>query len=248
MGAASWSTFEPFTGMHLAVVLTAASLTAMACLIGRRLGTREPSFRRVLGAMALAVWVAHSAWWLLPMNFVWGRSLPIHLCDIGGAVAAWALLRPGPRVRALLYFWGLVLSAQGFITPVLSEGPATVIFWFFWASHLMIVGGAVYDVVAGGHRPTSAMLCFSLAVSLTYLAATFMLNLATGWNYGYTGRPSMAQGTAVDLFGPWPWRVGVMAVAGSTGFALAWLPWGIAAARRRVGSGDGPRPDDAGRG
>lgn len=233
MSAAPWHTFEPFGWMHLSVVLVSAALTAGACVIGRRLGPREPRFRRVLGVIALAVWLAHSAWWLLPANFVWGRSLPIHLCDIGGAVAAWALLRPGPRVRALLYFWGLVLSAQGFITPVLTEGPAMVIFWFFWASHLTIVGSAIYDAVAAGHRPTAAMLRFSLGVSMIYLVATFMLNLATGWNYGYTGRPSAAQPTAVDFFGPWPWRVAVMALVGTAGFVLAWLPWGVAEARTR---------------
>lgn len=127
------------------------------------------------------------------------------------------------------------------MTPVLTEGPAMVIFWFFWVSHLTIVGGAIYDVVAGGYRPTATMLRFSLGVSLAYLVGTFVLNVATGWNYGYTGRSTAAQPTAVDFFGPWPWRVVVLALVGSAGFVLAWLPWWIAGPRPRSGTRVEPR-------
>ncbi len=87
-------------------------------------------------------------------QYTFAQSLPLQVCDLAGLVGPMALLTRKQWLRAILYFWGLGLSIQGFIQPVLKDkGLGDVEFWLFWANHTMIVGTAVYDLVALGFRP-----------------------------------------------------------------------------------------------
>jgi hypothetical integral membrane protein (TIGR02206 family) len=221
--------FRPFSLLHAIVVAVFIAATVAFCWVGRG----RPRVRMTLGVIGSVVFAAHQVFWLLPANFTWSRSLPLHVCDLAGIVAPIALLSGGRWARSLLYFWGLCLSSQGFITPVLTEGPGTVIFWFFFGSHAVIVGSAVYDIVAGGFRPTWRDYWSAVAITLIYLIAMFVLDFITGWNYGYVGDARTSQPTALDWLGPWPWRVLVMVMVGAAGFAVAMGPWEILGKWRR---------------
>ena len=43
-------------------------------------------------------------------------------------------LRYARVMRATLYFWTFALTLQAFIQPALVAGPATSVFWFFFAA------------------------------------------------------------------------------------------------------------------
>ncbi|MBX3359058.1 MAG: TIGR02206 family membrane protein [Phycisphaeraceae bacterium] len=180
---------------------------------------------RLLGALALAYWIALIAWWLIPSRFDPSRSLPLHYCDVAGLVAAAALLTGRRWVTSLLYFWAIPLCTQAFVTPVVRLGPAFAEFWIFWESHTLIVGSAVYAVVVRGFRPEFRDLRTAWLISVAYAAAIFTLDAFTGWNYAYLGPGAEGAGTLVDVLGPWPARAAVIVLIASAAMVLAWVPW-----------------------
>ena len=221
--------FRPFSPLHGVTVAVCALAIVAICVAGLRVRgtTRERTLRRALGVFGLAFWVVHQVYWLLPANFVWSRSLPLHICDVAGLLAPLAMLTSVRVLRTMTYFWGLALSIQGFITPVITEGPGTFIFWAFWIAHAINVGYAIFDFVAGGFVVRGRDLLIAIGISWGYCAFLFALNIPTGWNYGYVGDVQTSQPTLADAMGPWPLRALLVALAGTAGLVLAWLPWGV---------------------
>jgi len=100
-------------------------------------------------------------------------------------------------------------------------------FWFFWAPHFVIVGGAVYDVAARGYRPTWRDFRVATVAGVVYAALVLPFNLLTDLNYGYVGESAPGQPSLVDALGPWPGRVGVMLTLGVVVMTLLMVPWEI---------------------
>lgn len=241
-GAVSPPAFAPFTATHL--VAAGVCIAAMAVFVMAGMQATPARERKIANAWAL-LWLVHmgiySTWWLLPANFTWRSSMPLHLCDIVGWLGPFALLlghRPRWRwLRTVLYFWGIGLSSQAFFTPTLDVGPDGARFWFFWISHTQIVGGAIYDVLARKYRPSFADLKIAVLASLCWAVPIVLLNWATGLNYGYLGKELEGQ-TILNALPPWPWRVfsvmGIVLVL----FTVLWGVWPLSRiiAGRRAGA------------
>jgi hypothetical integral membrane protein (TIGR02206 family) len=183
------------------------------------------TFERALATGYLLLWIGFYIWWLLPANFNPATSFPLHICDIVALLVPLAILSKQRRLVALLYFWGIGFSLQGIITPDLQMGFLSLYFWLFWLHHAAIVGAAVYMVVVHRYRPTRKDLHWAVGVGLTYLALVVPINAAFGFDYGYLGRSLPSQPSLLDWLGPWPWRVGAMAVLSWLGMTLLLLPW-----------------------
>jgi hypothetical protein len=52
----------------------------------------------------------------MPGHLRWDKSLPLHICDLTRLLVPVALWTNHRAARAMLYFWGLGLSSQAFIT------------------------------------------------------------------------------------------------------------------------------------
>ncbi|MDX2115316.1 MAG: TIGR02206 family membrane protein [Planctomycetota bacterium] len=228
--------FRPYSSTHLAITAACAAAILILCLIGRarRRTPSELRLRRALGSLGLLFFIIHNVYWLAPANFTPARSLPFHLCDLAGVISPLALLVPARILRTLAYFWGFVLGLQGFFQPVITEGPATFIFWGFFLAHTFNVGCALYDVAVGGFAPTLRDVITAILASLLYLAVMLPFNIITGFNYGYVGPGAAAQPTLLDVLGPWPFRLLPMFLILCAAFLLAWAPWAIAARSRRA--------------
>jgi len=237
---ADWTNrFEPFTLQH--AVVAGCFVVAIACvaIVGRRLRRttagieRERLLRRWAVGFSCIVAVLQIVYYLLPGQFELSVSLPLQLCDLAVIVAPIALSTQARWARTLLYFWGLLLSSQGFITPTLESGITHPRFWLFWVSHTIIVGSAVYDIVALGYRPTRRDLCFAMVVSGVYALLVSAINLPLGLNYGFLGKSRPGNPTIVDSLGDWPLRVGWIALIGYSVQVLGWAVWPMA--RRLAG-------------
>lgn len=243
--AASWMTsFNRFTTFHLVVVLICITLIAGAIRIGLRLrGTpAEPRFRALWAIITIATQLSAYIWWYASGNFDPLQSWPLHLCGIAVWISAIAIALPWRAPRAILYFWGLALCLQGFVTPLKLDGLSSPRFYFFWLNHLQIVGSALYLVIVLRFRPSARDFAVAVAASLVYIAAIIPLNLANNWNYGYLGRDKPRTGNVIDLLGKWPWRPFWIILLGHGAMLAAWLIWKHPRLRHLAQAPADPRP------
>jgi hypothetical integral membrane protein (TIGR02206 family) len=178
-----------------------------------------------LGFSLLFLWSCYVIYYLLPAQFTWSVSLPLHLCDLVGAIAFWAILKPGRVNRALLYFLTFSLSTQAFITPVGDHDPTNFRFYCFWGLHIAILSAAVFDLWVRKYRPSFRDLQISTAFCLAYVAIVFPINICFHWNYGYIGPSLPENSTLLNSLGPWPLRV--LWIMGITFLvqSLLYFPW-----------------------
>ena len=230
----SWEVFVPFSGLHLLTVAVCALLIAGLAMAGRALRERsaEAKLRKPWAVFALSYWFAYVIWWNWNGLDVYG-GLPLHLCDFNGLVAPLALLSRNRWARATLYFWSFTLTLQAFIQPLLSDGPAHLAFWAFWAGHTIIMASAVYDVAVLGFRPDWRDIGRVIVVSLAYVAFVTPINLALGTNYGFIGNPPPGKPIPpfIDAMGPWPRRAVIVIGLAMLGFVVALLPWRVISRR-----------------
>lgn len=165
-------------------------------------------------------------------NGIWDikTDLPLHLCDIAGVAVIWfALARAWQpvhklnhltvRVGELAYFWTLAGSTQALLTPDLALEFPHVAFWDFFVSH-GTAWAAIVGLAAGGglHIRPGAYLP-SWLITLTVGAIVGAMNVPLGSNYMYTCGPP-GQASVYDYFGPWPFSLLSLAIAGLLLFGL----------------------------
>ena len=235
MTAPGHDTFHPYSAPHALAVLAFLVITITCVLVGRRLrGTPgEAPWRVGLTIAAAMVWLVSLTLWAMPGTFDPAISLPLHLCDLAGLALPLALL-PGWRwARALVWFWGIGLSSQAFVTPTLTQPVGSLLFLNFWSTHIAVVGGAIYLVLVERYRPKFRDFARTVVISLFWFALVLALNTATRWNYGYIGpTPPDQPPTVIDFLGPWPARVVPLALLGIAVMGITLVPWEIARAAR----------------
>ncbi len=224
--------FHSFSPLHAVMVVVAGSVLASLCAAARRAGgARAKMIARRWGYFIFA-------WQTLEVGYyarLWDIqvSLPLQICDLAAWSAGLALVTERRGFRAMLYFWGIGLSSQAFVTPTVTVGPAHLKFWLFWVAHSNIVLGGLFDVIVRGYRPTWRDFSFASLVTLGYGAVVLPVNSLAKVNYGYVGDSRPGAATIVDRLGAWPLRIlwiGVIVYSVFTVLTLAW-------ARNRPGRG-----------
>lgn len=223
--------FRMFSGLHALVLASILALTASAIAAARRARNPRP-VERAVGWAYVAAWLTTYGFLLFPPLHEPAKTYPLQLCHLAALAAAALLITRREWLRPLVYFWGLALSTQALVTPSLTEGPAIYAFWFFWTTHGLILGTALYDVIARGYRPDWRGYRLACAGAAAYVAVVLPLDLAFGWNYGFVGPSKPEVRTLVDALGPWPERLAL--IVGIVGVAMAalMLPWILARKRR----------------
>lgn len=224
------TTFTPGSLVHGLTLLFCVGISACVLWAGRLNEERfTPSRRQRLAIVigCLISWVLSVGYLLQPSQFRWDLSLPLHFCNLANLIGAWAVWTRHRDAQAISYYWALGLCSWAFLTPSLEVGPARVWFWFFWFYHLMILVALVQVLILDRYRPNWRDFRRALGVSLIYMALLAVIDAITGWNYGFVGRGKPLQASPIDAFGPYPWRILVMALIGSGVLALLTLPWVI---------------------
>jgi hypothetical integral membrane protein (TIGR02206 family) len=218
--------FQPFSAMHAGIMLLFTAATLLFIWIGRRSdAARRSRIERTIGWAMVAIWVVNKGWWWFPSRFDAAHTLPLQVCDITSLLVALVLLAPRDWASVLLYFWGIGMSLQALITPDLDRRPDSIWFWFFWISHAGTVGIALYVVAVRGYRPTWRDYRFAVAAGLVYLGVVFSIDVLFDFNYGYVGNARPGRVSVIDFLGPWPGRVGLVAILAILAMAGLMLPW-----------------------
>jgi hypothetical integral membrane protein (TIGR02206 family) len=153
-------------------------------------------------------------------------------------ISAVALITSNRSARALLYFCALPLAGQALLTPTGDQNPLTARFWLYWLLHASIILASLADLLIRRFHPKPSDLLTALTWDAGYLAVVVPVNILAGWNYGYLGDAKPDVVTGVDLFGPWPGRIALMAAAVAciqTAMYLPWWIWRLTRARRLAG-------------
>ena len=233
----NWLTeFAPFTFFHILTVTICAAVCWAIIWAGRRATQADPdgdrTIRLWLGWGALAWQLVINIWWACCSGQSIEQGLPLHVCDVAAMAVGPALIWRPRILITLVYFWGLGLSTQGFLTPVLEQGIAHPAFWSFWVGHTLIVGGAIYFVVAQRYAPTLPDLARIIALGFPYLLAIAVFNHLVGTNYAYIGDTTPDAPTILDRLGPYPQRAFLVTAMAHLILVAVYLPWPIARAIR----------------
>ena len=192
--------------------------------VGRRLTDGQArKLGRILGSVTALIYAAVLIYSFIPPSVMW--SVPLQLTDLATTAAAYALWSQRHWAVALTYYWGLVLSVQALISPVL-RGPDFPDYRFlaFWAIHLLVVWAAIYLTWGRGFRPTWRSLRVAVGVTLAWAAITLTFNSIAGSNYGFLNRKPNTP-SLLDLFGPWPVYVLVASALVLIVWVLMTWPW-----------------------
>ena len=195
--------FSAYGPSYWAVIAVFAIGAALLVWIGRR-QTESQARRlgRILGVLTAAIYGAGLIYSLIPPSI--DRSVPLNLTDLATVAAAYALWSRRHWAFALTYYWGLVLSTQALISPVL-KSPDFPHYRFlgFWGIHLLVVWAAIYLTWGRRMRPQWRSYRFAVVVTMVWAAVTFAFNSIAGTDYGFlNGKPATA--SLLDVLGPWP--------------------------------------------
>ncbi|EID56509.1 conserved hypothetical integral membrane protein TIGR02206 [Saccharomonospora xinjiangensis XJ-54] len=225
--------FTAYGLSHWAVLAVFAVGAALLVLTGRahRHSPSERLISRTFGVVLLAIHLSALGYTMSSRDWGLLDTIPLHLSDLAGFVAAFALLTHTRWAYALTYYWCLTLSPQALFSPVLA-GPDFPHHEFlaFWALHLLVVWAAIYLTWGVGLHPTWRDYRTAVAITACWAVFAIAFNSATGTNYGYLNRKPTT-GSILDALGPWPWYVvAEVAIILAVWAALTW-PWTLTARR-----------------
>ncbi|OBB98287.1 TIGR02206 family membrane protein [Mycolicibacterium peregrinum] len=216
--------FTAYGPSHWAVIAVFVVGALLLVWLGRRQTERQSRLcGRILGASTAAIYAAILVYNLIPPSI--GRSVPLQLTDLATVAGAYALWSQRQWAFVLTYYWGLVLSTQALISPVLkSPDFPHYAFLAFWAIHLLVVWAAIYLTWGRGMRPQWRDYRFAVVVTVVWAVGTMAFNAMAGTNYGFlNAKPTTA--SLLDLMGPWPVYVLVASALVASVWALMTWPW-----------------------
>jgi hypothetical integral membrane protein (TIGR02206 family) len=222
MGAAR--EFSAYGPSHWAVLAVFAMGAALLVWIGRRQTERQARrLSRILGVLTAAIYGAVFVYSLFPPAI--DRSVPLRLTDLATVAAAYALWSQRRWPFALTYYWGLVLSTQALISPVLmSPDFPHYQFLGFWGIHLLVVWAAIYLTWGRRMRPGWHSYRVTVLITVVWAAVTFAFNSIARTNYGFLNeKPATA--SLLDVLGPWPVYLLTATVLILIVWALMTWPW-----------------------
>src|SRR5438046_8132925 len=188
----------------LAILVVVASLL---CAAARRTPGRWLEWVAV--TIAVAIVITELSWQPYVMaNHSWSAaySLPVQLCDVGGFVAAAALIWRQLLLIEIAYFWGLGGTLQALLTPDLRDHFPSFPYLQFYATHDLVVLAALFLIVGLGLHPRPGSVRRIFLLTLAFTVAIALIDLVTGGNYMYLRRVP-AGGSLLSLMGPWPWYI-----------------------------------------
>lgn len=195
---------RPFSRLHLAIVAAVPALAATLAAWVRDRPARSRAVRLALAAGIAAAKVAQYALLGAHGGVAPPRGLPLELCDVAGALAVVALVRPAAWVLDVVYYVALAGTGMALLTPDVGapwpSWPAAV----FFVAHGLVVASVLFLVWTGALVPRRGAWRRALVAVNAYALALLVFDLRFGVNYMYLLEKPVS-GTILDAFGPWPW-------------------------------------------
>ena len=193
---------------HLVPLALLVVAAVVLCVAAKRTPGRW--IDTVAAIIALVLVIAELSWQPYVLaNHTWaaGASLPVQLCDVGGFVAAAALLWRQLLLVEIAYFWGLGGTLQAVLTPDLGDQHfPSFPYLQFYVTHDLVILAALFLVIGLALYPRPGAVRRIFLLTLAFAVVVGLLDLVTGGNYMYL-RQVPATGSLLNLMGPWPWYI-----------------------------------------
>lgn len=200
---------------HLITLLVIAGLIgALVAATRLRPGAWTVPAGRMLAAVILGNEIGWWVWLGIHHAYSASYALPFQLCDVVAFVSVAALWTRRPLLVELTYFWGLAGTANGLISPDVSEHFPAYPFLQYFIQHGAIVAAALFLVVGLRLAPRPWASARVLALTMGLVVFDSFINLVTDGNYLYL-RHTPGVHSLLDLMGGWPWYI-----VGATGLAV----------------------------
>jgi hypothetical integral membrane protein (TIGR02206 family) len=228
---------EHLSAEHVAALAATAIASALLVAAARRLG--EPFVLlagRTLAVLILAGFGAEQLTYAVRGEWTARVNLPLQLTDAVTIVSVAALWRPRAGLPVeLVYFWALSASLQAALTPDLDQPFPDLLYFTYFATHAGAVAAACLLVFGSRLVPRPGAVARVYAATAAFACAAAIGTIATGGNYMFLRRKP-ADGSLLDVMGPWPWYILAAAV-----LALAIFVALDALARQTAGARRGSR-------
>jgi len=169
-------------------------------------------------------------------------ALPVQLCDVASVASALALWFRRQLLVELTYFWGIAGTANGLLTPDISDHWPSYPYVQYFVQHGGIPCAALFLVVGLRITPSTWAIARIYALTFVLLIADAFVNMLTNGDYMYLRRPPGVN-NLLDLMGPWPWYIVGGAILALFLFIVLDAPFKIASlARARSRTSPYPPP------
>jgi len=228
---------------HLITVAVIAVVTAGLIIAARVRPGRWTGIAAVtLGIVILANESFYYVWIGLRGQFDVSWALPVQLCDVASVATALALWFRRQILVELTYFWGIAGTANGLLTPDISDHWPSYPYIQYFVQHGGIPCAALFLVIGLRIAPSTWAVARVYALTFGLLLLDALVNLWTNGDYMYLRRPPGVN-NLLDLMGPWPWYIVGGAVLALVLFLILDAPFRISAlAHARSKSAPYPPP------
>jgi hypothetical integral membrane protein (TIGR02206 family) len=227
--------FVNFSATHLLMVGLTATLSVGLPLLATRY--LEERGRLVLGRV-IAVWISFAAVGSIVLRRFLGEfapltDIPLNLCPLTSTLLPFLVWNPKQRIHEILYFFVLVGTLQGVLTPDLVQNAPHYMFFRYWSLHAGLVVAVIYYTATFGLYPTGRSLLRAFGWLQAYIAVVLLVNFGFGTNFMYLMEKPPSR-TLLDLLGPWPWYLLSAEALALVLFLVVYLP--VYATRRNLPS------------
>ena len=218
--------FQPYGVSHWVVLVIILAVPLAASRVART--HRGSLWARIiawsLAGIILMNRLAILAYELDAGVFSWRSQIPLQVCDLVGLTTLLALTLRNSKIFEIAYFWGLAGTVQAVITPDLVQGFPDSRFLLFFVGHGGIIAGILFCAFGLGLRVYPVSIIRATFWLYAYAIAVGALNTVMDANFGYLcQKPS--EPSLLDLLGPWPIYILVLAIIAPVLFAILYLPY-----------------------
>ena len=241
-GAGEEVEFRNFTFAHLAPILVAAGIIYLIYRFRDQIkdSKHETTIRYVL-AFTMIVSEMSYFWRLVGIESLGANPvdhLPITVCGWSIVFCSYLVIGKSQSLFDIAYFWLFAGTVFALITPsaVLSmTGPTRYRYYQFWIEHTFGYISIFYMMFVHKMRPTVKSAIKSYCVLFALAVIAFIANdMLPGANYLFMARPESAP-SILDILPPiFAVRILIMAVAVTTLFFIAYLPWFLMDRRKKI--------------
>ena len=109
------------------------------------------------------------------------------------------------------------------MTPSTCYDFPNLAYFVYFQLHSAVVIAAIYLPLGLGWRPRQGAVLRVWYWGLAYLALAGLVDWLAGANYAFLREP--AEGSLMEVLGPWPWYIGVMALLALALFIVLAIPF-----------------------